>query len=80
MAEFKILVPLEIPVDETVIVIVVHVESGMAVTKDLPIFEIETSKTSYVLGAEVGGTLSHKLSPGNEVKSGQVLGIVFNED
>jgi pyruvate/2-oxoglutarate dehydrogenase complex dihydrolipoamide acyltransferase (E2) component len=80
MAEFKISVPSEIPGDETVQVIVVHFESGTAVAKDVPIFEIETSKTAYVLAAEVGGTLTHKLSVGNEVKSGQVLGIVFNED
>jgi pyruvate/2-oxoglutarate dehydrogenase complex dihydrolipoamide acyltransferase (E2) component len=78
MAEFKILVPSEIPVDETVLVLVVHFESGAAVAKDVPIFEIETSKTAYVLAAEVGGKLNHDLSPGDEVKSGQVLGIVSN--
>ena len=41
MAEFNILVPSEIPADETVLVIAVHFESGMAVAKDVPIFEIE---------------------------------------
>jgi pyruvate/2-oxoglutarate dehydrogenase complex dihydrolipoamide acyltransferase (E2) component len=79
MAEFNILVPSEIPEDETVLVIAVHFESGMAVTKDVPIFEIETSKTAYVLAAEGGGILNHKLSAGDEVKSGQILGVVFNE-
>jgi pyruvate/2-oxoglutarate dehydrogenase complex dihydrolipoamide acyltransferase (E2) component len=78
MAEFKISVPSEIPIDETVLVIKVHFESGIAVSKDTPIFEIETSKTAYVLAAEIGGVLNHKLSAGDEVKSGQVLGIIFN--
>jgi pyruvate/2-oxoglutarate dehydrogenase complex dihydrolipoamide acyltransferase (E2) component len=76
MAEFNILVPSEIPADETVLVIVVHIGSGMAVVKDMPIFEIETSKTSYVLASEVGGILNHRVSAGDEVKSGQILGIV----
>jgi len=79
MAEFEILVPLEIPSDETVLVIAVHFESGMVVAKDVPIFEIETSKTAYVLAAEGGGTLNHKISAGDEVKSGEILGVVFNE-
>jgi len=78
MAEFNILVPSEIPEDETVLVIEVHFESGMAVTKNVPIFEIETSKTAYVLAAEGGGTLNHQLSVGDEVKSGQTLGVIFN--
>ena len=79
MAEFNILVPSEIPLDETVLVIAVYFESGMAVVKDVPVFEIETSKTAYVLAAEGGGTLNHKLSAGDDVKSGQILGVVFNE-
>ena len=52
---------------------------GWRLQKDVPIFEIETSKTAYVLAAEGGGTLNHKLSAGDEVKSGQILGVVFNE-
>ncbi len=79
MAEFNILVPSEIPWDETVLVIAVHFESGMAVTKDVPIFELETSKTAYVLAAESDGILSHKLSVGEEVKSGQTVGVILNE-
>ena len=79
MAQFNILVPLEIPTDETVLVTAVYFESGMEVAKDVPIFEIETSKTAYVLAAEVRGTLIHKLSAGDEVKSGQMLGVVFHE-
>jgi pyruvate/2-oxoglutarate dehydrogenase complex dihydrolipoamide acyltransferase (E2) component len=78
MAEFNIVVPSEIPADETVLVIAVHFESGMAVEKEVPVFEIETSKTAYVLSAEESGILSHKLSVGDEVKSGQILGNVFN--
>jgi pyruvate/2-oxoglutarate dehydrogenase complex dihydrolipoamide acyltransferase (E2) component len=78
MAEFKISVPSEIPIDETVLIIAVHFESGVAVSKDIPIFEIETSKTAYVLAAEISGVLNHKLSVGDEVKSGQVLGIILN--
>lgn len=79
MADFNILVPSEIPLDETVVVIAVHFESGAAVAKDVPIFEIETSKTAYVLAAELGGTLDHKLSVGDEVKSGQALGVIHDE-
>ena len=78
MAEFNILVPSEIPADETVLVIAVHFESGMAVEKEVPIFEIETSKTAYVLSAEESGILNHKLVVGDEVKSGQILGNVLN--
>ena len=80
MAEFNIEVPSEIPLDETVLVITVHFESGMAVAKDAPIFEIETSKTAYVLAAEGAGTLNHILSVGDEVKSGQTIGVIFNDD
>ena len=79
MAEFSILVPSEIPADETVLVIAVYFESGMAVEKDVPIFEIETSKTAYLLTADCDGTLEHKISAGDEVKSGQILGIVLSE-
>jgi len=79
MGEFNILVPSEIPADETVLVIAVHFESGMAVAKDVPIFEIETSKTAYVLAAEGSGILNHKLSAGDEVKSGQILGVIYNK-
>jgi pyruvate/2-oxoglutarate dehydrogenase complex dihydrolipoamide acyltransferase (E2) component len=78
MTEFNILVPSEIPADETVLVIAVHFDSGMAVEKEVPIFEIETSKTAYVLSAEANGILKHKVSVGDEVKSGQTLGIVSN--
>ena len=78
MAEFNIFVPSEIPADETVLVIAVHFESGMAVEKEVPIFEIETSKTAYVLSAEESGILNHKLVVGDEVKSGQILGNVLN--
>ena len=80
MAEFEILVPSEIPVDETVLVITVHFDSGTKIAKNAPIFEIETSKTAYVLVSEVGGILTHEFSPGDEVRSGQILGTVFNED
>ena len=78
MAEFNILVPSEIPTDETVLVVMIHLESGMEAKKDSPIFEIETSKTSYVLAAEETGILIHQLSIGDEVKSGQILGIVLD--
>ena len=80
MVEFKIVVPTEIPADETVLVIAVHLESGIAVAKGVPIFEIETSKTAYVLSADYDGTLHHKISVGDEVKSGQILGVVLNYD
>ncbi len=78
MAEFRVSVPSEIPLDETVLVLAIHFESGMAVKGGATIFEIETSKTAYSLAAEVDGTLTHKLSIGDEVKSGQVLGIISN--
>ncbi len=80
MAEFKILVPSEIPLDETVLVLEVHFESGTVIEKDVPIFEIETSKTAYVLSSENGGALNHNLSVGDEVKSGQILGVVLYEE
>ena len=79
MAEFKISVPSEIPSDETVLVLEVHFESGTVIARDVPIFEIETSKTAYVLSSENAGTLNHNLSVGDEVKSGQILGVVLNE-
>lgn len=80
MAEFNILVPSEIPSDETVLVITVYVESGKVVGEGIPIFDIETSKTSYSLAAEIAGKVTHKISVGDEVKSGQILGVVLNED
>jgi pyruvate/2-oxoglutarate dehydrogenase complex dihydrolipoamide acyltransferase (E2) component len=80
MEEFKILVPSEIPPDETVLVIAIHFASGMEVAKDSPIFEIETSKTAYVLASSVSGVLNHKLSVGDELKSGQIIGVVYSEN
>lgn len=80
MAEFNTIVPSEIPADETVLVISVHFESGAVVEKNDAVFEIETSKTAYVLSAESNGTLNHALSVGDEVKSGQILGIISNEN
>ena len=80
MEEYNILVPSEIPTDETVLVIAVHFASGMEVTKNAPIFEIETSKTAYVLTSNASGRVNHKISVGDEVKSGQILGAVLNEN
>jgi pyruvate/2-oxoglutarate dehydrogenase complex dihydrolipoamide acyltransferase (E2) component len=79
MEQFNILVPPEIPIDETVLVIAVHFESGAKIEKSVPIFEIETSKTAYVLITEVSGILDHMITVGDEVKSGQILGVVRND-
>jgi pyruvate/2-oxoglutarate dehydrogenase complex dihydrolipoamide acyltransferase (E2) component len=80
MEESKILVPSEIPLDETVLITRIHFESGMAIEKGAEIFEIETSKTAYVLLADEKGILEHQLKIGDEVKSGEILAIVKNED
>lgn len=79
MEEFNILVPSEIPPDETVLVIAVHFANGIEVAEDMPIFEIETSKTAYVLTSNVSGRVNHQISVGDEVKSGQIIGVVLSE-
>ena len=80
MGESKILVPSEIPLDETVMITGIHFESGMVIEKGAEIFEIETSKTAYVLQADEKGILEHQLKIGDEVKSGEILGIVKSEN
>ena len=76
METFNILVPLEIPSDETVLVTLVHFDSGSAIEKDSPIFEIETSKTTYVITTEISGVLDHNITIGDEIKSGQIIGVM----
>ena len=76
MPEFEIVIPSEIPADETVLVVAINYESGTEISKAVAVFEIETSKTAYVLQADMNGTLFHQLSLGDEVKSGQIVGIV----
>jgi pyruvate/2-oxoglutarate dehydrogenase complex dihydrolipoamide acyltransferase (E2) component len=80
MRESKIVVPSEIPLDETVMITRIHFESGRKIEKGAEIFEIETSKTAYVLVADEKGILEHRLEIGDEVKSGETLGIVKSED
>jgi pyruvate/2-oxoglutarate dehydrogenase complex dihydrolipoamide acyltransferase (E2) component len=76
MAEFEIVVPSEIPVDETVLVVAINFENGTEISKGAAVFEIETSKTAYTLEADMSGTLFHQLSLDDEVKSGQIVGVV----
>jgi pyruvate/2-oxoglutarate dehydrogenase complex dihydrolipoamide acyltransferase (E2) component len=76
MEEFKIVVPSEIPIDETVLIVAINFENGATTSKGSVVFEIETSKTAYVLEADVSGTLHHQVALGDEVKSGDVLGVI----
>jgi pyruvate/2-oxoglutarate dehydrogenase complex dihydrolipoamide acyltransferase (E2) component len=80
MSSDSLKVPDEIPGDETVLVTNISRESGSLVMVGEPIFEIETSKTSYQIDAESSGVLHHQLKVGDEVSSGDILGeIVIHE-
>jgi biotin carboxyl carrier protein len=80
MGESKIVVPSEIPLDETVMVTGIHFESGTEIEKGAEIFEIETSKTAYVVLGDKKGILEHWLQIGDEVKSGETLGIIKSKN
>lgn len=79
MEEFNFKVPEEIPIDETVLIVVIHFKSGEEIKEGDAVFEIETSKTAYVLSSESSGVLNHQVVLGQEVKSGQVIGVVVND-
>jgi len=71
-----LLVPEEIPADEIVLVTSIHKVSGSRVEEGESIIEIETSKTAYQIEAEISGILYHRLSIGDEVRSGDTLGEI----
>ena len=73
-------VPEESPVDEIVLITAVLRESGSNIEVGDPIVEIETSKTSYQIDAEVSGILFHQLQIGDEVHSGDTLGEIATEE
>ena len=72
----EILVPLEIPEDEEVLVLEVTVESGQKVMASQIIFVLETSKTTYEIVAEQTGIVYHSQSEGSECKAGDILGRI----
>ena len=79
MSKSEIRVPAEIPDDEIVLVTAIHVPSKSSVKSGDAIFEIETSKTSYVISSDHSGILEHDLKLGDELNSGQLLGTVEND-
>ena len=50
-----------------------HVADGDTVRKDQPLFELETDKITSEGTAEVAGRISLRVTPGTEVKIGQVV-------
>ena len=50
-----------------------HVADGDTVRKDQPLFELETDKITSEGTAEVAGRISLRVTPGTEVKLGQVV-------
>jgi pyruvate/2-oxoglutarate dehydrogenase complex dihydrolipoamide acyltransferase (E2) component len=80
MSSDSLKVPEEIPGDEIVLVTKISRESGSLVKMGEPIFEIETSKTSYQIDAETSGVLHHHLKVGDEVASGDKLGEIATEE
>jgi hypothetical protein len=69
----KITVPEEIPNDETVLVTAIFKDSGTFIEAGEIILEVETSKTAYEIEAKISGILTHHLSIGDEVRSGDTL-------
>ena len=62
------------------LVTAIYRESGSQVEVGDTIAEIETSKTAYEIEAKIAGILSHQLIIGDEVRSGDTLGeIVENQ-
>jgi 2-oxoglutarate dehydrogenase E2 component (dihydrolipoamide succinyltransferase) len=53
-----------------------HVQDGDAVTKDQPLFELETDKITSEGTAEAAGRISFKVAAGTEVKIGQVVATI----
>jgi 2-oxoglutarate dehydrogenase E2 component (dihydrolipoamide succinyltransferase) len=53
-----------------------HVKDGDVVTKDQPLFELETDKITAESNAEAGGKISLKVAAGTEVKIGQVVALI----
>ena len=53
-----------------------HVKDGDAVTKDQPLFELETDKITSEGMAEAAGKISLKVAVGEEVKIGQIVATI----
>src|SRR5688500_18258851 len=53
-----------------------HVRDGDAVSKDQPLFELETDKITSEGMAEAAGKISLKAAVGDEVKIGQVVATI----
>ena len=53
-----------------------HVADGAVVTKDQPIFELETDKITSEGTAEAAGRISLKVAAGAEVKIGQAVAMI----
>jgi 2-oxoglutarate dehydrogenase E2 component (dihydrolipoamide succinyltransferase) len=53
-----------------------HVKSGDSVSKDQPLFELETDKITSEGYAEAAGTITLKADTGAEVKIGQVVALI----
>jgi pyruvate/2-oxoglutarate dehydrogenase complex dihydrolipoamide acyltransferase (E2) component len=77
MASRSLIVPEEIPGDEIVLVTAILQESGSIIVAGEPIFEIETSKTSYQIDAPESGMINHQLKIGDAVRSGDKLGEIL---
>ena len=53
-----------------------HVKNGDTVTKDQPLFELETDKITSEGTAEAAGVITLKVEAGTEVKIGQVVAAI----
>src|SRR5688500_20163262 len=53
-----------------------HVRDGDAVSKDQPLFELETDKITSEGMAEAAGKISLKVAAGEEVKIGQMVATI----
>ena len=80
MTNRPLIVPEEIPGDEIVLVTAILQVSGSMIVAGEPVFEIETSKTSYQIDAPESGMINHQLKIGDEVRSGDKLGEILVEE
>ena len=76
MSQLKVKVP---PMGESIssgVLAKWHVADGAVVTKDQPIFELETDKITSEGTAEAAGRISLKVAAGAEVKIGQAVAVI----
>ena len=66
--------------DDSYLVESINVDSGVLISEGVLILEFETSKANIEVEAEFAGFIYHDIKEGSEIKAGEVLYIISEQE